>query len=113
MIYKLDLWMREIRIMEKIDHVAIAVTNIKHAVKWYTENRKCKVNYQDDSWAELQFENIKLALVLPQDHPPHLAFVDESIKNGTKHRDGSESVYDHDTFGNIIERIKYEKSSKK
>ena len=113
MIYKLDLWMREIRIMEKIDHVAIAVTNIKHAVKWYTENRKCKVNYQDDSWAELQFENIKLALVLPQDHPPHLAFVDESIKNGTKHRDGSESVYDHDTFGNIIERIKYERSSKK
>ena len=113
MTYKLDLWMREIRIMEKIDHVAIAVTNIKHAVKWYTENRKCKVNYQDDSWAELQFENIKLALVLPQDHPPHLAFVDESIKNGTKHRDGSESVYDHDTFGNIIERIKYEKSSKK
>ena len=113
MIYNYDLWMREIRIMEKIDHVAIAVTNIKHAVKWYTENRKCKVNYQDDSWAELQFENIKLALVLPQDHPPHLAFVDESIKNGTKHRDGSESVYDHDTFGNIIERIKYEKSSKK
>ena len=29
MIYKLDLWMREIRIMEKIDHVAIVVTNIK------------------------------------------------------------------------------------
>lgn len=105
--------MREIRIMEKIDHIAVVVTNIKHGVKWYTENRDCKVNYQDDSWAELQFDNIKLALVLPQDHPPHIAFVDESIKNGTKHRDGSESVYDHDTFGNIIERIKYEKSSKK
>ena len=34
--------------------------------------------------------------------------VDESIENGTKHRDGSESIYEHDTFGNIIERIKYE-----
>ena len=109
MIYKLDLWMREIRIMEKIDHVAIAVTNIKHAVKWYTENRKCKVNYQDNSWAELQFSNIKLALVLPHEHPAHIAFIDNTIKNGTKHRDGSESVYDHDTFGNIIEKIKYEK----
>ena len=108
MIYKLDLWMREIRIMEKIDHVAIVVTNIKHAVKWYTENRKCKVNYQDNSWAELQFSNIKLALVLPHEHPAHIAFVDDSIENGTKHRDGSESVYDHDTFGNIIEKIKYE-----
>ena len=113
MIYKLDLWMREIRIMEKIDHVAIVVTNIKHAVKWYTENRKCKVNYQDNSWAELQFSNIKLALVLPHEHPAHIAFVDNTIKNGTKHRDGSESIYDHDTFGNIIEKIKYEKKNKK
>ena len=105
--------MREIRIMEKIDHVAIAVTNIKHAVKWYTENRKCKVNYQDNSWAELQFSNIKLALVLPHEHPAHIAFIDNTIKNGTKHRDGSESIYDHDTFGNIIEKIKYEKKNKK
>lgn len=113
MIYKLDLWIREIRIMEKIDHVAIVVTNIKHAVKWYTENRKCKVNYQDNSWAELQFSNIKLALVLPHEHPAHIAFVDNTIKNGTKHRDGSESIYDHDTFGNIIEKIKYEKKNKK
>jgi len=113
MIYKLDLWIREIRIMEKIDHVAIVVTNIKHAVKWYTENRKCKVNYQDNSWAELQFSNIKLALVLPHEHPAHIAFIDNTIKNGTKHRDGSESIYDHDTFGNIIEKIKYEKKNKK
>jgi len=113
MIYKLDLWMREIRIMEKIDHVAIVVTNIKHAVKWYTENRKCKVNYQDNSWAELQFSNIKLALVLPHEHPAHIAFIDNTIKNGTKHRDGSESIYDHDTFGNIIEKIKYGKKNKK
>ena len=105
--------MREIRIMEKIDHVAIAVTNIKHAVKWYTENRKCKVNYQDNSWAELQFSNIKLALVLPHEHPAHIAFIDNTIENGTKHRDGSESIYDHDTFGNIIEKIKYEKKNKK
>ena len=95
--------------MEKIDHIAIVVTNINHAVNWYTKNRDCKVNYQDESWAELQFENIKLALVLPQDHPPHIAFEDDSIE-GTEHRDGSESVYDHDTFGNIIEKIKYEKS---
>ncbi len=99
--------------MESIDHIAIVVTNIKHAVKWYTENRKCKVNYQDDSWAELEFSNIKMNLVLPHQHPAHIAFVDNTIKNGTKHRDGSESIYDHDTFGNIIEKIKYEKKNKK
>ena len=93
--------------MESIDHIAIVVTNINHAVNWYIENRDCEVIYQDESLADLQFENIKLALVLPQDHPPHIAFVDESIE-GTEHRDGSESIYEHDTFGNIIERIKYE-----
>ena len=94
--------------MERIDHVAIVVTNIKNAVNWYTKNHDCEVIYQNESWADLQFENIKLTLVLPQDHPAHIAFVDESIENGTKHRDGSESIYEHDTFGNIIERIKYE-----
>ena len=94
--------------MEKIDHIAIVVTNINHAVNWYTKNRDCEVIYQNESWADLQFENIKLALVLPHEHPAHIAFVDESIENGTKHRDGSESIYEHDTFGNIIERIKYE-----
>ena len=94
--------------MESIDHIAIVVTNINHAVNWYTKNRDCEVIYQNESWADLQFENIKLALVLPHEHPAHIAFVDDSIENGTKHRDGSESVYDHDTFGNIIEKIKYE-----
>ena len=94
--------------MESIDHIAIVVTNINHAVNWYTKNRDCEVIYQNETWADLQFENIKLTLVLPQDHPAHIAFVDESIENGTKHRDGSESIYEHDTFGNIIEKIKYE-----
>ena len=51
---------------------------------------------------------MQLALVLPQDLPAHIAFVDEALENGTKHRDGSESIYEHDTYGNIIERIKYE-----
>ena len=93
--------------MERIDHVAIVVNNINRAIEWYTTYRDCKVKYQDDTWAILQFENINLALVLPHEHPPHIAFVDESIK-GEKHKDGSEYIYDHDTFGNIIERIKYD-----
>ena len=75
--------------MESIDHIAIVVTNINHAVNWYTKNRDCEVIYQNESWADLQFENIKLALVLPHEHPAHIAFVDDSIENGTKHRDGS------------------------
>ena len=56
--------MPEIKTMEKIDHIAIVVTNINHAVKWYTDNHDCKVNYQDNSWAELQFDNINGTVIL-------------------------------------------------
>ena len=99
--------------MEKIDHIAVVVPNVKKSVQWYQQNTDCKVNYQDDTWAELQYSNVKLALVTPAEHPPHIAFIDENVTNGTKHRDGSESVYEHDYAGNIIERIKYPKKSKK
>ena len=93
--------------MDKINHIAITVTNIKYATNWYTKNFDCKVKEKYDNWVLLEFDNIDLALVLPHEHPPHIAFVDESIK-GEKHKDGSEYIYDHDTFGNIIERIKYD-----
>ena len=97
--------------MEKIDHVAIVVPHIKKAVEWYSKNTDCKVNYQDNTWAEIQYENVKLALVVPAEHPPHIAFIDENVNNGTKHRDGSESIYEHDFSGNVIERIKYPKKN--
>ena len=93
--------------MEKVDHIGIIVPSIKRAVAWYLENRDCKLKYEDATWALLEFKNVDIALVLPHEHPPHIAFVDETIENGTKHHDGSESIYDHDTFGNIIEKIKY------
>tara|TARA_A100001515_G_C4584460_1_gene214054 strand:+ start:2023 stop:2328 length:306 start_codon:yes stop_codon:yes gene_type:complete len=99
--------------MEKIDHIAVVVPNVKKSVQWYQQNTDCKVNYQDDTWAELQYSNVKLALVTPAEHPPHIAFIDENVTNGIKHRDGSESIYEHDYAGNIIERIKYPKKSKK
>jgi len=35
--------------MEKIDHIAVVVTNINQAVNWYRNNRDCEVNYQDES----------------------------------------------------------------
>ena len=99
--------------MERIDHVAIVVPHIKKAIEWYTKNTDCVVRYQDDTWAELQYSNIKLALVSPAEHPAHIAFIDENVEGGTKHRDGSESIYEHDYSGNIIERIKYPKKVQK
>tara|TARA_Y100001970_G_C14148709_1_gene811390 strand:- start:188 stop:481 length:294 start_codon:yes stop_codon:yes gene_type:complete len=97
--------------MEKIDHIAIVVNNIIESVDYYSSNYDCKILHCDDSWGYLQFENIKLALVLEKNHPNHIAFeVDEVDEiRGKKHRDGSVSEYIDDPSNNKIELIKYTK----
>ncbi len=91
-----------------IHHVAIPVQKIARAIAWYQEHFNCDILYQDESWALLQFANIKLALVLPEQHPGHLAFVHEhpeqfgALKH---HRDGTRSIYINDPEGNAIEFI--------
>jgi catechol 2,3-dioxygenase-like lactoylglutathione lyase family enzyme len=59
--------------MEKLHHVAITVPDIEKALDWYRAEFDVETTYADDSWALLQFENIALALVLPGQHPPHIA----------------------------------------
>lgn len=94
---------------DTLHHIAIQVKNIQRAVEWYTAKFQVKVSYQDNTWAMLQFKNINLALVLPEQHPPHIAI--ESPDAGqfgtlTKHRDGTESVYITDSENNILEVMK-------
>ena len=92
--------------MDNIDHIALAVKDIPSSVTWYTANFKCEVAYQDDTWAMLRFGNIKLALVVPHQHPPHVALVSaEATRFGElkPHRDGTRSVYIKDPAGNSIE----------
>ena len=94
--------------MKKIDHIAIVVNNIEESVAYYTKNYHCRILHADTTWGYLQFENIKLALVLEGEHPPHLAFEVEST-DGVRHRDGSISKYIHDPSDNAIELIEYPK----
>ncbi|MEO8328033.1 MAG: VOC family protein [Nitrospirota bacterium] len=92
--------------LDTIHHVAIPVPNVAKAVEWYTSRFNCCVDYIDESWALLAFANTKLALVLPQDHPPHFALSrPDANKFGdlVTHRDGLNSVYITDAFGNSIE----------
>ena len=98
--------------MDKIHHIAIQVDDVKQAVNWYEDKFDIKVNYQDDTWAMLEFDNISLALVVPGQHPPHFAIQDqEAEKFGelSLHRDRTESVYLSDPFDNSIEIIKLPK----
>jgi catechol 2,3-dioxygenase-like lactoylglutathione lyase family enzyme len=92
--------------LDSLHHVAISVENISSAVEWYTQTFKCKVKYQDSTWALLEFANIQVALVLPEQHPPHIAFTSdraESFGVLKTHRDGTRSTYIADPFGNSIE----------
>jgi extradiol dioxygenase family protein len=93
-------------LLDSIHHVAVAVTDVGTTVEWYRQHFQCKVSYQDDTWAMLDFANMKLALVVPQQHPPHLAFVHpDAEKFGTlkTHRDGTRSCYVTDPAGNAVE----------
>ena len=94
--------------LNTIDHVAIPVKDIAASVAWYREQFACEVKYQDDTWALLAFANIRLALVIPAQHPAHLGFVTEKAeKFGAlkTHRDGTRSVYVNDPAGNAIEML--------
>ena len=92
--------------LDAIDHLAISVNDIGTAVDWYRKHFKCKVTYQDATWAFLEFGNIKLALVIPEQHPPHIAFVSENAETYgilKQHRDGTRSLYVDDPAGNSVE----------
>ena len=93
----------------RLHHIAICVPSIAPAVKWYKETLKANISFQDETWALLDIDNTAIALVLPSQHPPHLAFESldaEKYGDLTTHRDGTASVYVKDPFGNTIEFLK-------
>ena len=92
--------------MKKIDHIAVVVNDIKESVAYYVDNYDCMILHCDESWGYLQFDNTKLALVLKDEHPPHIAFEVDEVE-GKTHRDGSVSKYIDDPNGNKIELIEY------
>ena len=98
--------MAETNSLDRIDHVAVSVRDIDRAVAWYTASFRCRVTYRDATWAFLEFDNLKLALVIPEQHPAHIAFV--SPDAGTfgpleTRRDGTRSTYVADPSGNSVE----------
>jgi len=92
--------------LDRLDHIAIPVQEIATAVDWYTATFKCKVKYQDDTWALLGFDNVDMALVVPSQHPAHVALRSaEAARFGElkTHRDGTRSCYVNDPAGNAVE----------
>lgn len=91
---------------DRIDHIAIPVRDVAEAVDWYRQTFRCRVAYQDATWALLEFGNVRLALVIPSQHPAHLGFSSpraESFGPLKTHRDGTRSCYIQDPAGNTVE----------
>lgn len=98
--------------MDNIDHIGIQTNCIKESVIWYKKMFNCKVLFEDETLALIEFKNTKLALVVPDEHPPHIAVKRNNLEEfGTpvKHRDGSESVYINTPDDNTFELIRYPK----
>ena len=99
--------------MDKMHHIAIEVNAIQESLDWYKKNTDCKITYEDDTWAMIEYDNISLALVLPGMHPPHIAFEKDNAEDyGTlkPHRDGTSSVYIKDPANNSVEILKKDKN---
>ncbi len=94
--------------LDSIHHVAISVSDIAASVAWYRDTFRCEIEYQDETWALLKFANASLALVLPNQHPPHLGFVTpkaDTYGELKTHRDGTRSIYISDPTGNAVELL--------
>ena len=91
--------------LHTLHHAAVRVKDVKEAVEWYTQRFRCRVEYQDATWAMLEFENVRLAFVLAEQHPPHIAILADPAAFGEPkiHRDGTSSVYLKDPNGNNVE----------
>jgi catechol 2,3-dioxygenase-like lactoylglutathione lyase family enzyme len=92
--------------LDAIDHVAIPVREVAAVVDWYRKTFHCEVGYQDETWALLKFANLSLALVVPEQHPPHIGMVSENAAQFGElklHRDGTRSTYINDPAGNSLE----------
>ncbi len=94
--------------LDSLHHIAVLTHNLKESLRWYRDHFRCEVVYEDDTWAMIQFANVQLALVVPEQHPPHLGFM---VPNAERfgpmktHRDGTQSTYIADPSGNVVEML--------
>jgi len=100
------------------DHIAQQVPDIAQAVAWYQDLvPDTRILYQDATWALIDAAGAKLAFVMSEQHPNHLAWrvSNEHLEHMAKkhgqeikpHRDGTRSFYLEAPGDKSIEIISY------
>ncbi len=103
----------------QFDHIAQQVPDIAEAIAWYQAHIPgVKVLYQDTSWGFIDANGARLAFVLSDQHPNHLAWrvSDEELermatlwgKEIKTHRDKTRSFYLEAPGGTWIEIISWD-----
>ena len=95
--------------LDSIDHITLTAGDIDMMVDWYTSSFSCEILERSTTEATLLFDNIKLTLVLPSQHPAHIALEKtdaETYGELREQSDGKNSTYVSDPTGNIVELIK-------
>jgi catechol 2,3-dioxygenase-like lactoylglutathione lyase family enzyme len=102
----------------QFDHVAIRVPDVAAALEWWQRTVPgSEVLYADETWGLLQAGGAKLALVIAEQHPDHLAFkvsdaelerlASEHDAAIATHRDASRSFYVEAPGDHRVEVIAY------
>jgi catechol 2,3-dioxygenase-like lactoylglutathione lyase family enzyme len=100
------------------DHIAQVVPDIAAAITWYQSLLpNAVVLYQDATWGFIEAGGVKLAFVVKDQHPGHLAWRVSSAElerlaqvHGQEikpHRDGTRSFYLTTPGGQAVEIITY------
>jgi catechol 2,3-dioxygenase-like lactoylglutathione lyase family enzyme len=103
------------KVVFEFDHIAQIVPDIAEAVAWYEAHLGATILYQDATWAFIEVGGARLAFVVKDQHPNHLAWrvsleeLESLAKKYDKtiqpHRDGTRSFYLEAPGGAHIEII--------
>lgn len=102
----------------RFDHAAQQVADIGAAIAWWRATIPgTRVLYEDKTWGLIEADGVKLAFVVADQHPNHLAWrvgwdeLDELAARfavePSAHRDGSRSFYLEAPGGQAVELIAY------
>jgi hypothetical protein len=102
----------------QFDHVAQQVSDVRAALEWWQRMVPgATVLYADDTWGLLEAGGARLAFVMADEHPDHLAFKVSgeelerlAAEHGAEiavHRDQSRSFYVDAPGGHGVELIAY------
>ena len=102
----------------RFDHIAQQVPDISEAIAWWRATvPQVEVLHEDPTWGLIEAAGVKLAFVLADQHPGHLAWRVDGAElerlaaaGGHEirpHRDGTRSFYVEGPGGQAVEVIAY------